>query len=134
MRLNPTSRSLPIICLSACWLSPTHPDPRGETLQTLAKVLQAYVRSGDRWGVFISWTAMPQHPEPPMQRSAHDTRLFDQGLDGLGMIFSHPHTTVLRLTSLPSDYPSAYDLPETANTAEFEKRGWTYTEMSWGVS
>ena len=36
--------SLRIILCSYPWMHPKHPDPRGETLRLLARVLRAYLR------------------------------------------------------------------------------------------
>jgi hypothetical protein len=121
---------LPVLCLSHCWLSPSHPDPRGASLASLAAVLRAYTRSGDRWGVFIDYCGLPQPADAALELSASDAALLQAGVDSIGLLFSHPRTTVLRLTTLPADYPSAYELPEEANTAAFDKRGWTWTESA----
>ena len=58
------------------------------------------------------------------------TALFKQGLGCLGTLYSHPHTTVLRLTSFPDGH-KAEDQAEGTNVAKYFDRGWCYTESSW---
>ena len=59
-------------------------------------------------------------------RSAEEQTFFDAAIDALGLLFSHHHTTVLRVTTFPEDFPLAYDLPLSANVAvDCEQRGCT---------
>mmetsp|Transcript_1203 Transcript_1203/g.2633 ORF Transcript_1203/g.2633 Transcript_1203/m.2633 type:complete len:417 (+) Transcript_1203:1009-2259(+) len=54
--------------------------------------------------------------------------MFKKGLQGLGSFYSHPHSSVLRLTEFPPGYPSEYQVPSLANTAAYENRGWPVME------
>ena len=54
-----------------------------------------------------------------------------QALSGLGSLYAHPYTTVLRVTKMPDDYPDAYSLPKGANVGPYADSGWCFTESSW---
>ena len=71
-----------------------------------------------RYGVFWDYGSLFQH-----ERTAKQTKLFKQGLGWLGSFYSHPETTVFRLTSFPAGYPEGYDLPSGANVAAYPDRG-----------
>ena len=73
---------------------------------------------GRRFGVFWDYGSLFQH-----KRTAKQTKLFKQGLGWLGSFYSHPHTTVFRLTTFPEGYPDGYDLPSDANVAAYPDRG-----------
>ena len=70
------------------------------------------------YGVFWDFMSLHQH-----ERTAAQTELFKQGLGSLGMLYSHPHTYVFRLTSFPAGYPEGYNLPSGANVAAYPDRG-----------
>lgn len=96
-------------------------------------MLKAYTRSGDRWGVFIDYCSLPQPEGAAHRLQGSDLALLEAGMEGLGRLYSHPCTTVLRLTTLPEDFPGMYDLPEDgANTTIFDRRGWTWAESCLG--
>ena len=68
-------------------------------------------------------------------RTQEQNVLFKQGLGCLGTLYSHQHTTVLRLTSFPAGHNSSCFSPLLAwitgtNVAEYFDRGWCYTENS----
>jgi len=73
-----------------------------------------------------------QHPTNG-RRSASEDGLFGQALSGLGSLYAHPYTTVLRVSKMPADYPHAYDLPEGANVGPYSGSGWCFTESSWAT-
>ena len=52
LKANSRPSELPIIVISAMWLSPDHPDPYGAHLARLASALRHYCTAQDRWGVF----------------------------------------------------------------------------------
>ena len=131
---------LPIAMLSYPWLSPSHPDPRRDTLLTLARVLAAFidnvgygVAERRRWGVFWDFASLHQHPPEDVggSRTMEEDALFKQGLEGLGRFYSHPRTTVFRMTRMPENWPQDYNLPKNANVADYINRGWCYTEQCW---
>ena len=119
--------SLRIILCSYPWMHPEHPDPKGVTLSILARVLRAYLaKDGKVYGVFWDFGSLHQHP-----RTAAEDVLFKQGLGGLASLFAHEFITVIRFSKLPDEYPEAYDLPEGANGASYQERGWCFTESNW---
>jgi len=128
---------LPIFALSYPWLHPDHPDPKGANLLRVAKALKALLNCyprGQRYGLFWDYGSLHQHPDPAngVVRTAAQNALFKQGLGCLGTLYSHPNTTVLRLTSFPDGYSrEAYNLPEGANVAAYPDRGWCCTESAW---
>jgi len=126
---------LPILVLSYPWLTKTHPDPFGAHLKRIAELLKTYVRPGDTWGVFWDFMSMYQHPDESKEiyRSPEKERLFQTGIEGMSLFYTHPQTTVLRVTSFPDDFPQAYDLPEGYEPAMYDKRGWCFTEQCWST-
>lgn len=126
---------LPIIVLSYTWLHPLHPDPNGETLRLLGRLLPAFIRRHARWGVFWDVASLLQHPDASngVLRSAAEEVLFRDGLASLAAFFAHQYTYVLRATAFPPRYPEGYDVPEGANTAPYMERGWPYVETCWAA-
>jgi len=124
---------LPIAALSYPWLTPSHPDPLGANLSRVAKALKALLSdpSVPRLGVFWDFLSLHQHPNPAngIMRTEEENALFKQGLACLGTLYSHQHTTVLRLTSFPDGHKKE-DQPEGTNVAKYFDRGWCYTESS----
>ena len=59
-----------------------------------------------RLGVFWDYGSLHQHPDPAngVMRTEEQNALFKQGLGCLGTLYSHPETTVLRLTSFPDGH------------------------------
>ena len=129
---------LPIVCVSYPWLSPTHPDPNGFHVATLAKALRALTSepadasatlvgygNTQRYGVFIDYCSLFQHPHPGGGefRTADQDAKFKAGLSKLGDLYSAPGTNVVRLTELPPEYPSGYNLPDGCNVALYHDRG-----------
>ena len=134
---------LPCIMQSYMWLQPDRPDPLGFTLRQMVSVLKAFtamrpeqygnstassVGPGhtQRWGVFVDFNCLHQKP-----RTESEELLFNEALESLDKLYSHPHTIVIRFTKLPDDYPRGYNIPPDANVAEYANRGWTFTESWW---
>ena len=84
----------------------------------MARALKAMISDGRRYGVFWDYGSLFQH-----ERTEAETELFKQGLGFLGSFYSHPETTVFRLTTFPEGYPEGYDLPSAANVAAYPDRG-----------
>ncbi|EOD05047.1 hypothetical protein EMIHUDRAFT_250346 [Emiliania huxleyi CCMP1516] len=124
---------LSILALSYPWLTPEHPDPDGANLCRVAKALEALINDEDeeilRFGVFWDYLSLHQHPDPAngIMRTEAENALFKKGLGYLGTLYSHQHTTVLRLTSFPEGHRKE-DQREGANVAEYFDRGWCFTE------
>ena len=134
----PEAMLLPVVCVSYPWLTPTHPDPHGAHLATLAVALQALISepadvaatltgpsSTQRYGVFIDYCSLFQHPNPGQNefRTPHQDAKFKQGLSMLGTLYAAIGTTVLRLTAAPDGYPVGYELPDGCNVAAYADRG-----------
>lgn len=126
---------LRILCVSHMWLRPDHPDPRGDSLRALGKVLDKFVRDrfdGGTWAVFIDFCSLPQLGARGEARSPSEMALLQAGLHALASLFSHPCTWTLKLTQLPADFPAAFDFPagSAPNVAQYEERGWCWTEAA----
>jgi hypothetical protein len=123
-----------IIALSYMWLHPSHPDPKGTTLRTLAAMLQSYLDDGfPVWGVFWDFVSLYQHSSPHtgQLRTPQEESKFQEGLKSLSIFYSHKGTVVFKVTKLPPGYPDGYDLPSGANCSPYDQRGWPFTESSW---
>ena len=60
--------ALPVAVVSYPWLHPEHPDPRGDTLRLLARVLEAFItheKEGKQqpWALFWDFASLHQHSE-----------------------------------------------------------------------
>lgn len=127
------SSTLPIICVSHPWLQPDTPDPRGDNLRLLARVLAACVAEHEfSFGVFLDFVSLCQKGPAGEERTASEAALFGRALCGLSDWYSHPHTFVLKVTSLPRGYPEGYTFPAgiTPNQAAYAERGWCFCESS----
>ena len=133
------------VCVNSPWLQPDHPDPKGYCLDQVVRVLNVYTRSAI-WGVFWDYMSLYQHPSPKHRRLRTDEqeRLFNRAVEGMSLLYAHPHTTVFKLTKLPAGYPEGYHLPllseatggeaeAEAKAAEYDQRGWTTTESNWAA-
>ena len=129
----PLKGGLRIIVLSLRWLHPDHPDPRRAQLSRVAHVLRAFIEADKacgRSGVFgVVWDYMSLHQSP---RNEVEEEAFRRALPALNVVYAHPYTRALMLTAMPADWPSAYDLPETANAAQYFDSGWCFGE--WGMA
>ena len=126
---------LRILCLSYPWLTPYHPDPRGDSLKLLAAALDVFCRDrfdGGAWAVFIDYCSLPQLGPRGEPRTPAEAALLERGLSSLASLFSHPCTWTLKLTQLPADFPAAFEFPPgvRANAAAYDERGWCWTEAS----
>ena len=127
--------ALPVAVVSYPWLHPEHPDPRGDTLRLLARVLEAFItheKEGKQqpWALFWDFASLHQHSEGGRRTDAEEN-LFKQGLSSLNHLYAHQYTTVLRVTRTPPGWPKEYDLPQDASTASYDNRGWCFTETCW---
>ena len=130
--------SLRVLVVSYPWLQPDHPDPRGETLRLLARVLKAYVEEAkDDWGggtcgVFLDFCSLMQKGPNGEERSPPEAKLFGLALNNLSDWYSHENTIVLKLTKMPEGYPMGFTFVEgtSPNTADYYGRGWCFKESS----
>merc|ERR1712224_518913 len=92
-----------IVALSYCWRSPSHPDPDGELVEEIARMLhlhkQFWLKKG--WdnpiiGVFWDWASLYQRP-----RSAAQEQIFVQSLFAVNLWYAHQLTIKWLATQLP---------------------------------
>jgi len=128
-----TKKSMPILALSYCWLSPEHPDPKGTTLQLVAKKCQQMLLDKDkssfpRFGVFWDYASLYQHPKPSKKRfrTKDESKLFEQGLQSLHLVYSHPYCRLLKVFKYPR-------IKANGGTARinYNDRGWPLVEDAW---
>jgi len=140
---------LRIVVLSYAWLTPEHPDPKADTLRRLAPLLEVMLKHTRRHevmfrfvGVFWDWASLHQHAGGRLQRqgtalvrrrSEHEDSLFRQALNSLALLYAHPFTYVVKMTTLPEDYPAGYRLPTKHPPTPYNDRGWCFTESSWAT-
>jgi len=125
--------SLRVVVVSYPWLQPDHPDPRGETLRLLARVLKAYIaEAGGTCGVFLDFCSLMQKGPNGEERTPAQMKLFGLALSNLSDWYSHRKTMVLKLTKMPEGYPDGFTFVEgtTPNTADYYGRGWCFKESS----
>jgi hypothetical protein len=126
-------QSLRVVVVSYPWLQPDHPDPRGETLRLLACVLKAYIaQRGGTCGVFLDFCSLMQKGPNGEERTPAQAKLFGLALGNLSDWYSHPKTTVLKLTKMPEGYPKGFTFVKgtVPNTADYYGRGWCFKESS----
>lgn len=129
----PLKGGLRILAASYGWLHPDHPDPKRDQLARFVQVLRAFIATDltcGRSGVFgIVWDYMSLYQNP---RTDDEEAKFREALPALNTIYAHRHTRTLMLTNMPEGWPASYDLPATANAAEYFSRGWCFGE--WNMS
>lgn len=117
--------SLPVICLTYCWLSSEHPDPVGEQMKAVFPIFKAmldYTRKehGEHAtiGILQDYASYPQVP-----RTDEESERFFRGLKTeLNLWYTHPFTHVLMINT------PASERPEHTNRRPYEQRGWCYVE------
>ena len=138
------SGGLPVICVSYPWLQPDHPDPKGTTLRLLARVLETYIAQprpdargrqypASTFAVFLDFCCLHQKDEDG-ERTANERTLFSRALGSLDSLYSHPHTHLFKVSTLPAGYPAGFVFPDGvhANTAAYYDRGWCFCESAMG--
>lgn len=128
-------KRLPVVCISHPWLQPDHPDPHGATLRRIARALKAYLLSASSYGihtagVFFDFASLHQRGARGEERTPAEAALFGRALSGLSDWYSHPQTTVLKVTRLPEGYPDGHVFApgSSPNVADYAERGWCYCE------
>jgi len=128
----------PVIAVSYCWLTESHPDPEGEQLQLLAKAFRERFAAKSRqhewvkhgfgesevmvyeqdFGVFLDWCSLYQEP-----RSPSELRSFKLSLQFINLWYAHELTQVYMLTKLPLGY-------EESSVVPYGERGWPTFERA----
>lgn len=142
MAVGAMTTCMRVVCISHPWLQPDHPDPRGDTLRNIARVLEQLVAGyatttkglsggGGTYGVFLDFVSLHQKDENGA-RTAAEGALFGRALGGLSEWYAHPRTIVLKQTALPTGYPAGFTFPQdvTPNQADYHGRGWCFCESA----
>jgi hypothetical protein len=124
---------LPIIVVSCPWLTPHHPDPRGFHFQRIVRVLRALTSNGQRYGVFWDLGSLLYNGAGEYSRSKEEEEAYQEAVRNMGLLYGHPSTLVIRQTLLPKGWMEEYDLPNTANLAEYNRRSWCFLEMTFAT-
>ena len=106
-------RVLPIVAISFCWLTATHPDPQGQQLAIVAAALEReqvkYATAGGSFkgftemGVFWDWVSLYQK-DAEGKRTDEENLAFGYALhQTMDLWYAHQGTTVFLLTTLPKD-------------------------------
>lgn len=116
-------KMLPIIVISYCWLTASHPDPKGAQLRTIVDMLRLFeVRYKTDAAVFMDWCSLYQMDRDEMQQAS-----FRRSLESINMWYGHQMTITWLMTELP---PSA--LQSNPYILLYRERGWPTFER--GVS
>lgn len=108
-----------IVAISYCWLTPVHPDPRGEQLQeTLGPALTLLMeREGCDVAVFLDFCSCYQKP------FADDEKMrFKRALAHINLWYTHMSTTVWMLTGVPHSW--------RRRSLPYHERGWPSFEFA----
>jgi hypothetical protein len=99
---------VPIVSLSYCWVQPSHPDPHGQQLKSVCKVIDV-VLNGFGYGkeegrkmcndmaVFWDYGGLYQN-----NRTDEELESFKRGLKSVNLWYAHKMTTVWMLTKVPN--------------------------------
>ena len=111
---------LPIVAVSACWLTQSHPDPRGEQLRLIGQALERHARkyraevAGGKgfheMGVFWDFGSLPQVEESGEfqgRRRPNEQIQFDSALRDMDLWFGHMGTVALLMTRPPTPTATA---------------------------
>jgi hypothetical protein len=157
-----TRDTLPVVCMSHCWLDTDHPDPRGHNLGSMARallIMLSYDQLGEpaypRLGVFYDFCSLHQRcrdkscqPQRKLVVAtpgevqapgtggilALEADLFARSLDSLGVFYAHPATTVMLMTSaFPADYVDAQLYSGPCVDGAYLGRGWCFCESLWAI-
>jgi len=115
---------LPIVVISYCWLTHYHPDPYGEQVEIIARVLEMLM---DRYrhfdfAVFIDWCSLYQQPRTNAMQAA-----FIRGLRHINILYAHQLTIKWLLTELPD---SCSPVSHGPRTLTYDERGWPTFERA----
>lgn len=126
---------LPVLVLSCPWLDANHPDRLGEQLKRLTPIFQAFVDECKTYGphatagVLWDYCALPQMPYAD---ELVDAQRFERGRREMHKWYSHPHTFVLMVTTLPSRKTNSVRGSKYSMMHGFYERGWPAVERRLG--
>uniref|UniRef100_A0A0G4H230 Uncharacterized protein n=1 Tax=Chromera velia CCMP2878 TaxID=1169474 RepID=A0A0G4H230_9ALVE len=121
---HPLGASFKLVAVSYPWLSKEHPDPDGFRLRSVLEQLDKHwwAQEGSPVTAFVFWDYLSlfQHP-PDSRRTAAEDVLFKEGLSKMDLIYSSPHTHVIRSTAVPES---------ASNPTPYIERGWCWFESA----
>uniref|UniRef100_A0A0G4HXG7 Uncharacterized protein n=1 Tax=Chromera velia CCMP2878 TaxID=1169474 RepID=A0A0G4HXG7_9ALVE len=121
---HPVGAPFKLVAFSYPWLSQEHPDAEGFRLRSVLKHLdkQWWAQEGSPVTAFVFWDYLSlfQHPPGGRRTDAQDA-LFIEGLSKMDLIYSSPHTHVIRSTAVPES---------AANPTKYIERGWCWFESA----
>jgi len=85
-----------VAALSYCWASPGHPDPTGEQLQRLARVVEVFLGFVNEVAIFIDWCSLYQQPRTDEQQES-----FCRALKHVNLWYAHQLVHSWMLTTVP---------------------------------
>ena len=137
---------LAIAAISHAWLTPQHPDPKGEQLVAFASVVRRAQNlelqsqqpeaeeTGDapkelrrfpaEFGVFYDWLSLPQK-NAAGKRSSSELAAFRKALMHMELWYVHQMTAVVILSKLPEAWQG--------HIAAYGDRGWPTCERAWAM-
>ena len=144
---------LHVICISHCWLQPSHPDPKGHNIGVVAHAAEIFLKDwGGHWAIFLDFSSILQccrdasgEPQARTYRWLDEQSCFDEGavgrysaedalfkeaLGSLGAFYSHPSTFVFMLSAFPPDYDDPERYSKSGNVKPYMDRGWCFCEAS----
>uniref|UniRef100_A0A0K6SB05 Uncharacterized protein n=1 Tax=Chromera velia CCMP2878 TaxID=1169474 RepID=A0A0K6SB05_9ALVE len=119
---HPVGAPFKLVAVSYPWLSREHPDPEGFRLRSVVEQLDQYwwAQEGSLVSAYVFWDFLSLYQHPPgSKRTSEQDALFKAGLSKMDVIYSSPHTHVIRSTDVPS-----------ANPTPYSDRGWCYFEAA----
>ena len=75
-------------------VEPDHPEPRGDSLRRIARVLSAYAQDDGTYAVFMDLCSLYQKGLAGEERTPLELTLFRQALRSLSTWSAHQHTIV----------------------------------------
>ena len=140
------AQGLRILVVSHPWLEPTRPDPKGSNLRRLATALRSLVEETvftppSTYAVFIDYCSVHQpHPDRFLAgRSGAEAELYARAIESMGEWYSHPYTTVIKMTAMPPGYREGFQIHVVhgvehagqvfpINDADYDGRAWCNLE------
>lgn len=127
--LNSSPPAAQIVSISYCWKTVDHPDPHGEQLQLLSRVIeQRLTHEGPSHdlAVFLDWCSLCQPP-----RTVAEENSFAQALRDVALWYAHQRTAVWLLTTAPQEGSWKNGNPDECSEP-YERRGWPTFEWALG--
>ena len=108
-----------IVAVSYCWATPEHPDPHGEQLRGLTRMIRLRLEEErlplEDLAVFFDWCSLYQRP-----RADEIEAIFKRSLAAVNLWYSHARVMCWLLTRVPE------------GVVPYERRGWPTFEQ--GIS